>query len=125
MEKGGSRSEELIYASTLYTASDTIGRLSFFNQAYRNMFMHTKTYPHTQIYTCMLTDTCACICKHVYAYTHISLFMYNTIFNGGKIQQNKFLYINKYIHFTFNTINTIKHIQTSGKEDPRSKNFYK
>ena len=59
MEKGGSRSEELIYASPLYITSNT----QLADYYLRNnetstcscIQTHIKTYPHTQTNTCMHT----------------------------------------------------------------------
>ena len=85
------------------------------------MFMHTNMCLSVHMYT----QAHVLVYAYMYMHTHTNLFMEGTMFNNKRKEKiqfyNIFFYINKYIHFTFNTINTIKHVEASGKDELRSK----
>ena len=107
--------------------------------AYKNTYINT--YPQEQGYTCTQTHAYtkthvlayACTCMYIYvnAYMYMYIHTYPCTCILLYLKKNKgkntiyIFFLNKYINFTLNIINTIKHIQTIGKEDLRSKKTYK
>ena len=99
--------------------------------AYKNTHIHTNRDTHAYTKTHVLAYACTCMYIYVNAYMDMYIHTYPCtciLLYLKKIKGKNTIYIfflNKYINLTLNIINTIKHIQTIGKEDLRSKKTYK